>query len=262
MESDIPDALCLSTAAGWNQTADDWAMLVSLSPRCCRAVFLERRVVATATLICYGTRLGWVGMVLTRREYQGRGFARRLVTELVACADANGIESLKLDATEQGQPLYTKLGFRVEQPVERWETTAPILAPRAPAGPGGELCEWTDAEAFGVVRGELLQRLGMRSAPEIDSDGFVYSRPGRQASMLGPCVASSRGAAERLITQRIRSAGEDHWYWDLLPKNHQAVELARSLGFSPSRRLARMVRGKECRGNAQLVYATAGFELG
>jgi hypothetical protein len=40
------------------------------------------------------------------------------------------------------------------------------------------------------------------------------------------------------------------------------VALARDLGFSPTRHLLRMARGKELLGKENAIYAIAGFELG
>ena len=118
--SDIPAALQLSAEAGWNQTAEDWRMLIDLAPEGCLAIQFDGELASTATLFCYGRRLAWIGMVLTGIAYRGRGFARRLLTETLALADQMQIATVKLDATDQGQPLYEKLGFRSEQPVERW----------------------------------------------------------------------------------------------------------------------------------------------
>jgi len=43
---------------------------------------------------------------LTNRAYQTPRFARTLLLHAIARADQLGVESLKLDATDQGQPLY------------------------------------------------------------------------------------------------------------------------------------------------------------
>ena len=118
--SDIPAAMQLSAEAGWNQTAQDWRLLIELSPEGCLGIEVDGDLATTTTLLCYGKQLAWIGMVLTRGAYRGRGFARRLLTDALALADEMSIETMKLDATDQGQPLYEKLGFRCEQPVERW----------------------------------------------------------------------------------------------------------------------------------------------
>src|SRR5579863_2424566 len=122
--SDIPAALGLSEQAGWNQTGEDWRMLVDLAPQGCLAIEVEGELAATTTLLCYGQRLAWIGMVLTKLPYRGRGFARRLLTQALTQADEMGIETVKLDATDQGRPLYEKMGFRFEQAVERWSRAA------------------------------------------------------------------------------------------------------------------------------------------
>ena len=117
---DIPAAAQLSAQAGWNQTEEDWRTLLELSPDGCLAIEVDGHLAATTTLLCYGRRLAWIGMVLTKTEYQRRGFARRLMAHALETADTMGIATIKLDATDQGQPLYESLGFRSEQEIERW----------------------------------------------------------------------------------------------------------------------------------------------
>ncbi len=164
--ADISGALALSTEAGWNQTADDWRMLIELSPQGCIAIEVEGEVVSTATLTCYGTKLAWIGMVLTRIKYRGRGFAMRLLKECLGLADELGIESVKLDATNLGQPLYEKLGFRAEQPVERWWRAGreDAMPPSVPP-PSSNDWQSADQNAFGVDRSALLAMLARRHAP-------------------------------------------------------------------------------------------------
>src|SRR2546430_8621883 len=121
---DLAAATELSVAAGWNQTPEDWQMLIGLEPHNCLAIEADDRLVSTTTLLCYSQRLAWIGMVLTSANYRGRGFARRLLAAALDGADALGIETVKLDATEQGRPLYERVGFQAEQAVERWSRTA------------------------------------------------------------------------------------------------------------------------------------------
>ena len=118
--ADLAAAMELSRLAGWNQTTDDWQTLLRLEPQGCFGIEVDDRIVATTTLLCYGTRLAWIGMVLTMPDYRRMGFAQRLVQVALERSAALKIESVKLDATPQGLPLYEKLGFKTEQIVERW----------------------------------------------------------------------------------------------------------------------------------------------
>ena len=263
-EKDVPAAMELSMQAGWNQTPEDWRMLIQLDSKGCFGVEVEGRLVATTTLLCYGRALAWVGMVLTRVEWRGRGFARNLLTTALARADQLGISTVKLDATEQGQPVYEKLGFRGEQPVERWFREGSSTAAEQTASEktlkraGLDL----DSEAFGTDRSRLLHELAKGSPISSTPGAYLYSRPGRVSDYIGPCVARNREAAQRLIAARILNPSVSSWFWDVIPQNRDAISLAQELGFKPQRRLLRMVRGKELSGNDSLIYAIAGFELG
>jgi GNAT superfamily N-acetyltransferase len=259
---DLPGALALSTEASWNQVEDDWRLLLEIAPHGCFGIEVEGELVSTATLVCYGSDLAWVGMVLTKSSHRGQSFATRLLTELLSIADDRGIKSVKLDATEQGKPLYERLGFRTEQPVERWEAENPIVrGPRPPDTSFTTTSLEPNRQAFGADRRLLLERLSRRSSVFAKGCSFAMARPGRVRQYLGPCVAEKIGAARSLISAALNSASPG-WYWDLLPANADAVTLAREFGFTPARHLLRMVRGEAGRQDDRHNYALAGFELG
>jgi GNAT superfamily N-acetyltransferase len=253
-QQDIDVAAELSAEAGWNQTPDDWRMLLHLNPQSCFGIDADGRLVATATLVCYGIQLAWIGMVLTNRNYRRRGFAKSLLLRAILRADELGVESLKLDATDQGQPLYETLGFRAEQPVERW------WRPGQPsgAGPCPANLPTHDIHAYGADRSKLLHALTQRSKVQASTDGFCLSRPGRRANYIGPCISRSPDFARHAI----QACASEESYWDLLPQNQSALALATELGFEPQRKLIRMVRGSDLRGREDWIYAIAGFELG
>jgi GNAT superfamily N-acetyltransferase len=259
--SDLPAVLGLSTQAGWNQTEADWRLLLEIAPDRCLGIEVDGELASTATLVSYGSELAWIGMVLTKERFRGLGFAKRLLTELVRVADQSGIQCVKLDATDQAQPLYAKLGFRSEQPVERWHASIPLSS--APSQPSAGLpLESLDADrqAFGADRRHLLQRLALRSRLLQNGVSFAMTRPGRICNYLGPCMADDPVTARATIARGLTEGGE--WYWDLLPAVTSAADLARKFGFSPDRSLVRMVRGADLRGDERRIYALAGFELG
>ena len=264
--SDIPAAVGLSEQSGWNQTSEDWRTLIDLAPEGCLAIEIGSELAATTTLLCYGQRLAWIGMVLTKVSYRGRGFARRLLTKALMQADQMRIETVKLDATDQGWPLYEKMGFRFEQAVERWSRPAAnnssgtvVLVDAPPA----ENWRMADLRSFGADRSDLLERLAQRSQFPLFAEGsYLLTRPGRQTRYLGPSVCDAPETARALMAHALRAEGSHGWSWDLLPKNLDATAIARDLAFTPTRQLQRMVRGKELRAKEEMIYAIAGFELG
>jgi len=260
---DLTSAMELSRVAGWNQTRDDWEMVLRLDPQGCFAVEADDLIVATTALFCYGTRLAWIGMVLTRPEYRRMGFAQRLMQAALKRAGDLRIESVKLDATPEGQPLYEKLGFKTEQIVERWfrDGSNPQVGNETLQSSSGYSLEM-DVEAFGTDRSTLLQNLASRNAPSSVAEAYCFSREGTRARYLGPCVAQGQKAARAVIEHTLQEKSESGWFWDLLPANKEAVQLAEEIGFVPKRRLERMAVGKALSTNDEMVYAIAGFELG
>ena len=259
--ADIPAVLVLSSAAGWNQTADDWKLLLQPGIGECLAIERDGRVVATTTLVCYAQELAWVGMVLTHPDFRNQGLARRLVGASLMIAAEKTIRTVKLDATELGIQLYRSLGFREEQTIERWLGTGRLPSKSDQMPPLGMPDLELDREAFGADRTRILEFLAKRAAPLAAEDGFAMFRSGARASYIGPCVARSPESAKRLIGSCLR-ANLREWYWDLLPSNRAAVDIAKGFNFKRERVLVRMVKGPDLKGNESLIYAGGGFEIG
>ena len=259
---DLAAAVELSSIAGWNQTEDDWRMLMDLAPERCFGIAADGVLVATTTLLCYGRQLAWIGMVLTKPEYRGRGFARTLVTHAIKSADCMGIKTVKLDATEQGQHLYKSLGFQAEGLVERW-SRAGISNPCLPGGTFRfDQQVASDLAAFGADRSIVLEALATRSRVYIGNNAYLFVRTGRTTAYLGPCVGSEPVSTHALVTSTLKAAPSVAWSWDLFPHNRNALALASEHGFTRRRVLTRMGRGEPLRGRDEMVYAIAGFELG
>jgi GNAT superfamily N-acetyltransferase len=256
---DLPAALRLAQSAGWNQTLEDWRRFLALEPEGCFGIEEDGRLVATAAIVCHGWELAWIAMVITHPDYRRRGLARRLVEATLAVADARGIPTVKLDASDAGRPLYLELGFVDEQPTERWHRVPVPLQAQPVSFSIGPPDAVLDRAAFGVDRLRSLSTLGPVCRFET---GFLMHRPGCRARYLGPCVARDGTAAERAIRAVVSAHATEPWLWDMIPANRAAGEIARRLGFATVRHLTRMRRGVPIATRDDLVYAVAGFEVG
>jgi len=263
--SHIPSVMRLNDAAGWNQKESDWRRVISLEPEGCFALIADGVLVSTATSICYGDELAWIGMVLTDSAWRGRGFARRLMERTMEFLRSRGVAWIKLDATDMGQPLYRKLGFKDEAPVERWMAAAPAIQPveLPPYEPDPVL----DREAFGADRSSLLDSLASVQTASIPDEGFAMARAGARADYFGPCVCRSPEAARTFLRWFLGNHAGRTVAWDILPSNQEAVKLAREFGFERRRELVRMVHpgpsaSRPVAHNDAYVFAIAAFEYG
>ncbi len=264
--ADMPGLIRLKDAAAWNQTAEDWQRVLAIEPEGCFGIDCDGTLAASATVVCYGADLAWIGMVLTLPEFRGRGLARKLMEHSIAYCERRGVGWAKLDATDMGAPLYAKLGFEPECAVERClREPGPVSATGAIGQ--GEPDLRLDRRAFGADRGALLRELAAEGAAIIRGEAFAMGRPGSRAAFFGPCVSRSAESARRLLEWYLAAHPREPVFWDVLPENEASADLAKEFGFAPVRRLARMGRRIapaaapfEC--DNSLVFGIAGFEFG
>ena len=216
----VEAGLALSDAAGWNQTADDWAFFIQKG----HAIGYRdgaNRLVATAAALPYGEKTGWISMVLVADAWRHRGLASAL---LDACVEhlrsANVVPAL--DATPAGAEVYRRLGFVAGFEIDRWQWQASLRVGPAPevdasAGaatqPAGvadlDALAALDRAATGLDRrfllASFLARPHTRAWCSADGRGFIIARAGRRATQIGPLVASAPNQAIALLAAALSS---------------------------------------------------------
>jgi GNAT superfamily N-acetyltransferase len=268
-EDDVPAAMRLKEAAGWNQTQEDWKRLLSLAGNGCFGLQCDGALAATMTTICYGNELAWIGMALTAPNFRRLGFAGRLMEHTLTYLRNCGVSWVKLDATDMGVPVYEKFSFKRERQVERWRRGRSSISQDSLNGlrplSGCDLS--IDPAAFGADRKLLLRDLAKMGGACTENGAFAMWRLGTEACQFGPCVAPDVASAESLLQSALQENAGEPIYWDLPSDNAGAVSLASSYGFECQRKLWRMATALHpnvsplgCQ--MDLIFALAGFEYG
>ena len=250
-EADLLAAEELRRIAGWNQTINDWRLLLSLEPQGCFAFVEDDRVLGTVTTTTYGRDLAWIGMMLVHPDHRRRGIGTRLMRAALDHLKGLGIGCIRLDATPVGLPVYQKLGFVAEWTLTRYQGTV-VPAPEASAARELLESDWAaveemDAAAFGVRRSRLLRSVAKlsRYVLVLQEPGVGYGmlRPGSHYDYLGPLVCSRSESAYPLIAGLLNKAAGRSVFWDVPDDNASAKGLAQQFGFQPVRALTRMRLG-------------------
>ena len=268
---DIPQAMQLKDAAGWNQTTADWARFLSASPEGCFVAEYRGDVIGTSATIIYEGRFAWIGMVIVDKQYRGQGIGIALLERAIRFLDSQRVPTMKLDATPQGKPLYEKFGFISEYDIERWmlnRTVKENVLENVPISIEDVLL--IDREVFGADRSGLLRSLA-QEAPHltlVDQQegkitGYSFGRLGSRADHMGPWVAHNEDAAERLLNSFLLRSSRELIFVDCLRLNPWAIPLVKARGFEFSRPLTRMFRGtNRYAGQVELLCASLGPEFG
>jgi len=271
LEADIPAAMRLKEAARWNQTEDDWRRLLRLEPNGCFGAIKDGRLVGTTTTTIHG-ELAWIGMVLVEPQHRRQGIAAKLM-DVALDYLKDKVDTIKLDATSLGQPVYEKLGFQVESVVERWSGTArstgreiqpPAVMDRDTIR---ELLN-LDRVAFKADRSRLIETLidAACISPVLMRDGtlsgYALARSGTSRTYVGPVIAKDPEVAETLLDRMFSELAGREVYVDLNKQCSAGASLLSDRGFVKERDLMRMVGGRESEKTSPLIVAIAGPEVG
>ena len=254
--ADLGQGLALSRSAGWNQTLEDWRLLLSLGPGLFRVVLRGGEIVASGGAARYGT-LAWICMILVAPAERGRGLGTRVFDDVLdrvrRLAGEGELRSVGLDATPAGRGLYLQRGFvdgpalvrlRVEPggAAGRSSVTTPLSAAEL-----DRVLE-QDRSVFGADRGAVLRALAA-SAPELahvvfeggSVRAYCFGRHGDHADQLGPIVGEGDRALA-LVRSALAAPRRRPLILDARAEPRWLAALA-GLGFREARALTRMYLG-------------------
>jgi GNAT superfamily N-acetyltransferase len=271
-EADIPAAMRLKQAAGWNQTEEDWRRLLALEPNGCFAAVKDGRLVGTTTTTTYANDLAWIGMVLVDPHERRQGIATRLMNVALDYLK-DKVATVKLDATAQGKPVYEKFGFQVESLLERWSGTSNARNAETPSVLDHEAVRdllALDQMAFNVDRSKLIEKLindacvspVLLRAADGTLSGYTLARRGTNADYVGPVIAKAPQHAEPLLDQVLNQLPGPRVYIDFNMECGAGTKLLSDRGFVKERDLIRMSAGAWAEKTSPVVVAIAGPETG
>ncbi|WP_414833872.1 GNAT family N-acetyltransferase [Afifella sp. YEN Y35] len=245
-DAHLEAAVRLSQAENWPHRTEDWAMVAAVSQGF--VATKDGRVVGTAFSTPFGPDLATIDMIIVDNSLRGQGLGRRLVE---AAIETSGSRNLRLVATEDGLPLYKKLGFGERGGIVQHQGKVASATPSADV----EVVRDTDHDAiidldraaYGGDRRALLGQLFAAGGEAVvlrdkgSLSGFGICRPFGRGRVIGPVVAANIEAARNLILALIeRHAGEflridtrrdtglSSWLTDLgLPETGSGVAMAR-----------------------------------
>ena len=273
--ADLPAASELRRLAGWNQTERDWAGYLEFEPAGCLAAEFEGRVVGTATTITYGSRFGWIGMVLVDPSHRRGGIGSVLLDRSIQYLRTKGVAGIKLDATPMGRAVYLPMGFRDEYELARYEGVAGEFNHPSEDVEAFTASDWEeavafDAAVFGAERCAVIRSLAGRN-PEWcfvarkkgRIAGLVIARQGSNAVQVGPWIASDEAIAAGLIAAVWRRIAGRRVFVDVPAPNSAGTALVGRLGLGVQRGFTRMYLGENAfPGQPEWWYSTSGAEKG
>lgn len=264
--ADFPLLLRLRTQAGWNQTEQDLHRYFELQGEGGFVAEWKGQPVGTAITFVFGP-VAWIAMVLVDASLRGQGIGTALMRQALAYLDNREVKTVRLDATPLGRPVYEKLGFTSQYTVCRHEGTpgrlhSPIIQPLAV----DDLPEVLrlDRQVTGADREALIRRLYQEHSDAWygSSAGVVAWRPGCNATMIGPCLATQPDLGESLLRHALGSLSGQRVFIDIPEGNTPAIACVRALGLTVQRPLLRMVRGIAVNDEIDRLWASSGPEKG
>lgn len=205
--ADLEAATELSREQQWPHRDEDWELFLSLG----EGLVAEAggKLVGTIMAWRFGETMATIGMVIVSSAAQGQGIGRKLMEAMI---DQLGDRTIVLNATEEGLPLYLKLGFVETGHIYQHQGPAPDV-PLTELQPGervrpkgkadGELAELY-GKASGMERQALFDALAGDSRTVVLSRdqhpvGFAMLRRFGRGWSIAPVVAPDAAGAKALI---------------------------------------------------------------
>lgn len=254
-KEEIKEFLALAAAEGWISGAWELEFLLAAFPSGCLVCRDNGMPVAFVTSVKYALS-GWIGNLIVRREWRGRGIGSALLQRALEALDEAGTRTVWLTASESGRPIYERLGFSAIDTVVRWEGKGSLAISREIAGTDEIIA--LDASGWGDSRAALLERVVSRGPASLLPAGFLVCQQWEGAVQLGPWSCGNSASAAALLGRAVVPSRDGvRMFLDVPEGNRAAPGLLRSDGFVPGSSTTLMCRGDAPTYAPERIFALA-----
>lgn len=191
-KNDVPGLIGLSGSIGWDYDENEIETVMATGK-----IFghknSEDKIVSSAAIIEYDTNVASLGMVIVDEEYRGMGLGKDATQKCIDSVPCT--TSILLIATEEGKPLYEKMGFVAVDSVNKF--LCENYSPTTPSYISGIVIEdfnechfnrmlMIDKNAFGDTRTKFLQKRIRQSEKCLVAKDHNDQVIGYGAAILGP----------------------------------------------------------------------------
>jgi hypothetical protein len=215
--------------------------------------------------------VGWVGTIWVDPAQRGAGLGRALTQAVIDGLEAGDCRTLVLVATEEGLPLYERMGFELQTRYRILE--APGLDPAAVASdpdvrPFGRadldaVCA-LDLAATGEDRGHAIRRFATPETSKVlDVGGAIYGFVIRAPWGGGATVAADAGDALRILDARRRASGPGgRVRVGLVEENAAGLAALEAARLTPIWSAPRLVRGEPLEWHPDWIWGQFNHAMG
>lgn len=225
------------------------------------------KLVAKDTMVAIGTVIyhkntAWLASIITHPDHRKQGYGAAITKQLIDSIDRAEYETISLDATDMGYPVYTKLGFELEG------TYAHFKAAENVTGVEQDIHIVPFEERFSQQIFELdrfaTDEDRRDTLAEIIQSSLVYIKDNRVEGFYMPdlgnglIIASNPEAGFALMKCRINNN-----YYGILPSANKAgMQFLEQVGLTQFRISRRMFMGRKRKWNGELMYNRISGQLG
>ncbi|MEW5991485.1 MAG: GNAT family N-acetyltransferase [Chloroflexota bacterium] len=251
LATDVDPASEAILRASWGDRRT-WFEFATSQPECRPVVAeIDGRLAGTGVGTLNG-RVGWVGTIWVDPGHRGAGLGRALTQAVIDGLEAGGCRTLVLVATDQGLPLYERMGFELQTRYRILEapgldpaTTTPDPAVRAFTPADLAAIVDLDRTATGEDRVHAIRRFASPAAARVlDIDGSVRGFVIRAPWGGGATVAAETADAIRILDTRRRASGRGgRVRVGLVEENTAGLAALEAAGLTPVWSAPRLIRG-------------------
>ncbi|WP_053367908.1 GNAT family N-acetyltransferase [Bacillus sp. FJAT-27245] len=211
-KGDIPGLIALSASVEWDYDEYEIATVMS-SGKIFGYKNNKGEIVSSSAIIQYD-KLASIGMVIVNKEYRGLGLGKNATQKCIESVPQNSL--IMLIATEEGKPLYEKMGFKTADRVHKFLCDSYITPPKMLVLNNISIEDYNESDfsevlnldnaAFGDKRSNFLHyRINQSKQCLVakDNKGHIYgyglSILGPVNLLIGPIVASDPQIAALLL---------------------------------------------------------------